>query len=349
MGAAMNLQIEDVAKSYGDVEALKGVSLDIAGGDLVCFLGPSGCGKTTLLRIIAGLEQATAGRILLGGRDLSRVAARQRGFGMVFQSYSLFPNMTARRNVGYGLEVLGWSKARIAERVDQMLRLVALADQAAKYPPQMSGGQQQRIALARALATDPALLLLDEPLSALDAKVREDLRTEIRAVQRRLGITTIMVTHDQDEALTMADKIVVLQGGRVEQVGTPLDLYARPATPFVAQFIGRMNLLDVGPAAGGQAVFAGVPLDLGRPGPARLVGIRPEAVRVEAAAAGGPNVVQGVVAETIYLGNILRLVVTPDGPPAPKLLVETHGGTDPPGPGTRVTLRLPPAALQVLA
>ena len=210
LSAAAALSIRDVAKSYGAVEALRGVSLDVPNGELICFLGPSGCGKTTLLRIIAGLEEVDRGRILLDGRDLSPIPARQRNFGMVFQSYSLFPNRTAARNVAYGLECRGIDKPNMKQRVADMLALVQLTDQADKLPAQMSGGQQQRVALARALAIDPAVLLLDEPLSALDARVREELRIEIRALQQRLGITTVMVTHDQEEALAIADRIVVM-------------------------------------------------------------------------------------------------------------------------------------------
>src|SRR5690625_3158699 len=205
----MSLRIRRVVKRFGHVTALDQVSLDIAAGEFICFLGPSGCGKTTLLRVIAGLERADAGEVLLDDRDLIDVRAGLRDFGGVFQSYSLFPNMTAARNVAYGLECRRWPRQRIDQRVKEMLRLVELEDQADKLPNQMSGGQQQRIALARALAPDPSVLLLDEPLSALDAKVREGLRLEIKSLQQRLGITTIMVTHEQDDALTMADRIVV--------------------------------------------------------------------------------------------------------------------------------------------
>src|SRR5690554_1473472 len=287
----MSLHIRQVVKRFGIVTALDQVSLDIAAGEFVCFLGPSGCGKTTLLRVIAGLEQADSGQVLLGDRDLIDMPARLRNFGVVFQSYSLFPNMTAARNVAYGLECRHWPKQRIAERVKEMLRLVSLEDQAGKLPSQMSGGQQQRIALARALAPDPAVLLLDEPLSALDAKVREDLRLEIRALQQRLGITTIMVTHDQEEALTMADRIVVMRAGRIEQVGSAHELYEQPATRFVAEFIGRMNVLPVEAGPGGVS-FAGRRLEVpaasaasAAPGaaPGRMpavVGLRPEDLRL---------------------------------------------------------------------
>jgi iron(III) transport system ATP-binding protein len=230
-----------------------------------------------------------------------------------------------------------------------MLRLVHLADQANKLPSQLSGGQQQRVALARALAIDPALLLLDEPLSALDAKVREELRTEITTLKRRLGITTIMVTHDQEEALTMADLVVVMRDGAVEQVGSPTELYAAPATPFVAGFIGRMNLIAVAPNGQGKAVFAGRPLRLAADGAVpRTLGIRPEEVDLCEADAAGENVVAGAVVERIYLGNIVRLVVAPDGGAA-LLTVERHGARDLAPIGARVGLRLPPEALKPLA
>jgi iron(III) transport system ATP-binding protein len=348
----MDLAIRDVVKTFGPVQALRGVSLDIESGEFCCFLGPSGCGKTTLLRVVAGLEPADSGSVVLGGRDLSSVPARLRDFGMVFQSYSLFPNMTAARNVGYGLECRGRPKAEIAERATAMLKLVHLSDQAHKLPTQLSGGQQQRVALARALAIDPALLLLDEPLSALDAKVREDLRGEIRSLQRRLGITTVMVTHDQEEALTMADKVVVMHDGAIEQIGTPTELYARPRTAFVAGFIGRMNLIETERRPDGRAVFAGVPLAVADTGSSRLIGIRPEEIELAGADAPAPdgteNRLGGTVTETIFLGNIVRHMVQPDGAAAPPLMIERQVGPEILAVGTRVGLRLPAEHLRVL-
>ncbi len=237
------LRIRGLCKRFGSFTALEKVDLDVLEGEFVCFLGPSGCGKTTLLRAIAGLDVQTSGTIEQAGRDISHLPPNARDFGIVFQSYALFPNLTVRANVAYGLEAIRRPRAEVEARVAELLELVGLADQAHKYPAQLSGGQQQRVALARALALRPGLLLLDEPLSALDARVRARLRGEIRDLQRRLGITTIMVTHDQEEALTMADRIVVMNRGRIEQVGTPDEVYARPATPFVADFIGRMNFL----------------------------------------------------------------------------------------------------------
>ncbi|MGE3540950.1 MAG: putative 2-aminoethylphosphonate ABC transporter ATP-binding protein [Candidatus Tectimicrobiota bacterium] len=237
------LSLRHVSKTFGTFAALDNVSLDIAQGEFICFLGPSGCGKTTLLRAIAGLDIQTSGSIIQAGHDISLWPVRQRDFGIVFQSYALFPNLTVHENVAYGLKNRRTARRAIACRVAELLALVGLAEQGQKYPAQLSGGQQQRVALARALALAPGLLLLDEPLSALDARVREHLRGELRAVHRRLALTTIMVTHDQEEALTMADRIVVLHEGRVAQIGTPTQIYARPATPFVAHFIGRMNFL----------------------------------------------------------------------------------------------------------
>ena len=344
----MKLSLAGIVKRFGDLVALNQVALTIEPGEFVCFLGPSGCGKTTLLRVIAGLEQADTGSVRLGDTDLARVPARQRNFGVVFQSYSLFPNLSVARNVAYGLECQGRARAEIDTRVTAMLRLVQLTDQAHKLPAQLSGGQQQRVALARALAPDPAVLLLDEPLSALDAQVREELRFEIRDVQRRLGITTVMVTHDQDEALTMADRIVVMEGGRIEQIGTPRDLYETPATRFVAGFIGRMNLLEVQPDGAGASRFAGTTLRVADASAAvRWLAIRPEALTLADPATGGDNLVVGEVAEVVYLGNLSRVVVaTGDGDA--RLVVEVHGDTPVPALHERVGLHLPAAALRVL-
>jgi iron(III) transport system ATP-binding protein len=244
-GPAAYLRVANLTKNFGLFTALKEVSLDVALGEFVCFLGPSGCGKTTLLRIIAGLETQTTGRIEQAGRDISDLPPSQRDFGIVFQSYALFPNLTVEQNIAYGLQSVERDKAKIKARTTELLNLVGLPEQGPKYPAQLSGGQQQRIALARALAISPGLLLLDEPLSALDAKVRGYLRHEIKRLQRRLGVTTIMVTHDQEEALSMADRVVVMNDGVIEQIGTPTEIYREPASLFVADFIGSMNKLRV--------------------------------------------------------------------------------------------------------
>ncbi|MDO8876399.1 MAG: putative 2-aminoethylphosphonate ABC transporter ATP-binding protein [Pseudolabrys sp.] len=237
------LKIRNVTKRFGDFVALQDVNLDIRRGEFISFLGPSGCGKTTLLRAISGLDVQSAGSIEQDGRDISNLPVNQRDFGIVFQSYALFPNLKIKDNVGYGLVSAGKSRTEIKSRVAELLTMVGLADQAEKYPSQLSGGQQQRVSLARALALSPGLLLLDEPLSALDARVRARLRGEIRELQQRLGITTVMVTHDQEEALTMSDRIVVMSKGKIEQIGTPDEVYRSPASPFVADFIGRMNFI----------------------------------------------------------------------------------------------------------
>ena len=235
------LRISNLSKNFGTFTALSDISLTINEGEFVCFLGPSGCGKTTLLRAIAGLDIQTAGTIEQAGKDISNLPSSERDFGIVFQSYALFPNLKVVRNVAYGLENKRLPRDQIRARVKELLELVGLSDQREKYPAQLSGGQQQRVALARALATSPGLLLLDEPLSALDAKVRSHLRHEIKQLQNQLGVTTVMVTHDQEEALTMADRIVVMNHGVIEQVASPVEVYREPTTLFVADFIGEMN------------------------------------------------------------------------------------------------------------
>lgn len=246
------LSIENLWKAFGSFYALKDISLDINDGEFVCFLGPSGCGKTTLLRAIAGLDLQTKGKVTQDGQDVSNLPPSERDFGIVFQSYALFPNLTIEKNIAFGLENAGRSKSEIVSRVNELLELVGLPEQGKKYPAQLSGGQQQRIALARAIATNPGLLLLDEPLSALDAKVRVHLRHEIKELQRQLGVTTVMVTHDQEEALAMADRIVVMNHGVIEQVGSPTEIYHEPANLFVADFIGEMNQIESSVTKGGR-------------------------------------------------------------------------------------------------
>jgi len=305
------LRIEDVTKRFGHFTALDRISLTVSPGEFVCFLGPSGCGKTTLLRAIAGLDLQDAGRIEMDGRDVSRAPPAARDFGIVFQSYALFPNLTVAANVGYGLVNRRWPRRKVEERVAELLDLVGLPEQGTKYPVQLSGGQQQRVALARALATSPRLLLLDEPLSALDARVRLRLREQIRELQRRLGVTTIMVTHDQEEALTMADRIVVMNQGVIEQVGSPTEIYARPATAFVADFVGKMSFFEGRLSGPGRLSVAGIELgcldDRGlAAGSSVTVGLRPEEVRVRGVEAGQPNTVAVRVADLEYLGAFCR-------------------------------------------
>jgi iron(III) transport system ATP-binding protein len=313
-----HLSVRGLTKRFAQFTALKSVSLDVLPGEFVCFLGPSGCGKTTLLRAIAGLDPQSEGLIEIAGRDVSNLPPAARDFGIVFQSYALFPNLSVADNVGYGLVNRKWPRAKIAARVGELLAMVGLADQAAKYPVQLSGGQQQRVALARALATSPTLLLLDEPLSALDAKVRVRLRDEIKGLQRRLGVTTIMVTHDQEEALAMADRIVVMNHGVVEQIGTPTEIYRRPASAFVADFIGAMNFLSAHGVAPGRIRLGGV--DLACPGSQAAAGvpvqvaIRPEEVQVRGVGEGTPNRLGVTVRGLDFLGSFCRAeLVAKDG------------------------------------
>ncbi len=324
----MFLSLRDVTKTFGKVMAVDAVSLDIEEGELICFLGPSGCGKTTLLRLIAGLEQSDTGRIFMAGEDLAETAERDRNFGMVFQSYALFPNMTVAKNIAYGLECHNWRKGDIGSRVDEMLELVHLEDQIDKHPSQLSGGQQQRVALARALAPKPYVLLLDEPLSALDAKVRATLRGELRKLQQGLGITTVMVTHDQEEALTMADRVVVMNEGVIEQVGSPVEIYSHPTTSFVANFIGTMNFLDVNAAADGKVRLGEVEISCANwrlepsPNQAVRLAVRPEDVRLQARRDGLPNSVMAEVVWIEFLGSVYRIDLLLDGDRAQMIRAE---------------------------
>jgi len=350
------LEIRGLIKRFGDFVAVHDISLDVFEGEFVCFLGPSGCGKTTLLRAIAGLDIQTAGAIAQAGRDISALPPSGRDFGIVFQSYALFPNLTVNRNVAYGLENRKTPKAEVAARVNELLQLVGMPEQGDKYPAQLSGGQQQRVALARALATSPGLLLLDEPLSALDAKVRVRLRQEVKHLQHRLGVTTIMVTHDQEEALTMADRIVVMNQGVIEQVGTPEEIYRRPASPFVADFVGTMNFLPGTAAGRGRVRMGGVELvtanslpDVSQ-GHVVTVCIRPEDVVARNITAATPNAVQAVVDELEFLGSFYRATLRPRGPDPTRfradfsinLMRDFHIAE-----GGEVTVSLPPEHLRI--
>jgi iron(III) transport system ATP-binding protein len=348
--------LEGVAKKFGPVVALGGVSLTVGESEFICFLGPSGCGKTTLLRIIAGLERQNAGVVHLAGRDVSTLPPSARDYGIVFQSYALFPNLTVARNVAYGLEARRWSRARIAARVGELLALVGLAPLEHRYPAQLSGGEQQRVALARALAPAPSLLLLDEPLSALDARVRLGLRHEIKALQRRLGITTIMVTHDQEEALAMADRIVVMNHGAIEQIGTPLAIYTEPSSLFVARFVGQMNLLQaIADAEPGWARLGSLALRH-RPGVAPSPGtrlslaIRPEEIQIGPAVTNAANRLDGRVAAIQFLGAFTRLSLTLPDRGAPPLECDLPAGAVADvgvKEGVDLPLALPPAHLRV--
>ena len=299
------VQLTDLRRLYGGVAALDGLTLHIEPGEFVALLGPSGCGKTTALRCLAGLEDPDSGTITVGGADVTRVPTNKRDMGMVFQAYSLFPHMTARQNVEFGLELRKHDKSARRDRAAQMLELVGLSAHLDKYAHQMSGGQQQRVALARALAIEPRVLLLDEPLSALDAKVRTQLRDEIRRIQLEVGTTTLFVTHDQEEALAVADRVGVMNAGRLEQIAPPAQLYSEPASPFVADFVGLTNRLS-GTADGAAALVLGASVPL-LPGSATgdvVVLVRPEAIRIAPAADGAAQVVSAS-----FLGGHGRVIV----------------------------------------
>jgi putative spermidine/putrescine transport system ATP-binding protein len=317
----MNIALRGVTKRFGEALAVDALSLELGQGELVSLVGGSGCGKTTTLRMIAGFERPDAGEIAFDGRVVNDVPPRRRDVGIVFQSYALFPTMTVGENIAFGLRVARWPEARIRERVGEMLDLTRLAGLERRYANQLSGGQQQRVALARALARRPGILLLDEPLSALDAKIRLRLRGEIRRIQRDLGITTLYVTHDQEEALSIADRIAVMAGGRIEQVGRPEEIYGAPRTRFVADFIGIANLLTcrVVAAAEGLVDWRGVRLRVPRAelhdGERVVVSIRPEKLAiVDGAVADSTwNRLDGVVEVATFLGPIVRAEVTVAG------------------------------------
>jgi len=305
------LQLESITKRFGTFSALSDVNLDIGEGEFVCFLGPSGCGKSTLLRVIAGLERQSSGRILQSGRDMSFARPAERKVGIVVQSYALFPNLNVYENVAYGLKNQRPRNSDIPGDVQRLLELVDLAGMDAKFPAQLSGGQQQRVALARAIAPSPRLLLLDEPLSALDALVRLHLRQQIKQLQQRLGLTTILVTHDQEEALTMADRVVVMNSGRIEQVAVPTSLYSQPVTPFVASFVGKMNFLR-GDITGrtlrvGDAQFA-LPAGLDAAGERGSVTVcfRPEDVRLARDGKGNGDRLPATISSIEFLGPFWR-------------------------------------------
>jgi len=322
--ASPYLAVHGLTRRYGAFTALDHVSLALRHGEFVCLLGPSGCGKTTLLRQIAGLDLPDSGRITLQDRDITRLPPAKRDYGIVFQSYALFPNLTVADNIAYGLTPRR-ERARHRERVRELLDMVGLPGSEDKYPAQLSGGQQQRVALARALATSPGLLLLDEPLSALDARVRDKLRDELKRLQKKLGVTTLMVTHDQAEALAIADRVVVMNNGQIEQVGTPAEIYRRPSSRFVAEFVGEANWL---PARRVDAYsvtvgvhtlkLAGVPAQ----GEACTVFVRPEDILVKPRWEAAPNTLLARIADVSFAGAMTRLQLLPEGMPGVTLLAE---------------------------
>ncbi|MFI5253995.1 MAG: ABC transporter ATP-binding protein [Candidatus Limnocylindrales bacterium] len=349
------LELTGVQKRFGDVAAVDDFNLKAERGEFVSFLGPSGCGKTTTLRMIAGFERPTAGQIMVDGADITHRAPNQRNVGMVFQSYALFPNMSVADNVGFGLKVRKRPRAEIRKRVGELLDLIHLPDKADRFPYQLSGGQQQRVALARALAIEPQVLLLDEPLSALDAKIRVLLRNEIRAIQRQLGITTVYVTHDQEEALSLSDRVVVMSEGRIEQVGTPFEIYNFPQTAFVASFVGTLNHLEatvVDPAAGlvrveDQQLRVAKPITDRRAGETVSVAIRPEALAL-GEAAPGVNQLRGTIAQVTFLGSIVRIRIQLGAGTSISFDTFNNPHLAVPAEGQAVALAVPPEACLIL-
>ena len=310
---AWDVELRAVRKSFGETEAVRGVNLRIASGAFVTLLGPSGCGKTTLLRMIAGIEAPSSGEVLVAGKPVQDTKLRDRRTRMVFQSYALFPHMTVAGNVAYGLRATGVAKADIARRVGEALEMIGIPDKALARPGQLSGGQQQRVALARALVTRPTVLLLDEPLGALDLKMRRRMQAELKVLQREVGITFVYVTHDQEEALALSDRIVIMEAGQVAQDGAPADVYHRPTSPYVADFIGETNLLRVEAAGTGAVMVAGtrIPVGPAHHGPGLLT-VRPENVGIAAMGLGARPSMGGVPGEAVdvsFLGAFHRITI----------------------------------------
>jgi putative spermidine/putrescine transport system ATP-binding protein len=342
---SLAVELNDLTRVYGTVRALDGLTLHLEPGELVALLGPSGCGKTTALRIVAGLDEATSGSVSVGGKDITSVPANKRDMGMVFQAYSLFPHMTVLDNVAFGLKLRGTDTTQRRSRSGDMLDLVGLSAHKDKYASELSGGQQQRVALARALAIEPSVLLLDEPLSALDAKVRVQLRDEIRRVQLEVGTTTLFVTHDQEEALAVADRVGVMNQGRLEQLAAPADLYANPTTPFVAQFVGLTNKVPAQVTDGRAELFGtSVPALAGSiTSGAGMALVRPESVEMSPDEAG-----DATVSSVAFLGPISRVHVTvPDGAVLTAQM-SSHQASDF-AVGERVRLSVEPSGVLVVA
>jgi spermidine/putrescine transport system ATP-binding protein len=343
--------LERLSKRFGDVEAVRELTLDIGDGEFFSLLGPSGCGKTTTLRLIAGFEEPSDGRIFIGDREVTQTPAHKRPVNTVFQSYALFPHLSVADNVAFGLRFKSVEKRERRRRVGEALQLVRLEGFERRKPSQLSGGQQQRVALARALILEPAVLLLDEPLGALDAKLRRSLQIELKSIQEAVGITFVYVTHDQEEALTMSDRMAVMADGLVQQLGTPRDVYEEPATTFVADFLGVSNLMSAHAEGGGHVRLGEAALSAGRGdvearGEVRLT-IRPERVRVEAVGTDGENRLLGTVSRVVYLGSTTQILLELA---AGQTLQATASAADglPPGEGEAVTVHLPAEALRVL-
>jgi spermidine/putrescine transport system ATP-binding protein len=355
--AGGEVQLVELVKRFGDIVAVDGITLDMPSGEFFSLLGPSGCGKTTTLRMIAGFERPTEGQILLDGVDVARVPPHRRQVNTVFQNYALFPHLNVEKNVAFGLHYKDVSKEESSERVRKSLSLVRLEGFEKRRPNQLSGGQQQRVALARALILNPSVLLLDEPLGALDAKLRKALQLELKAIQEEVGITFIYVTHDQEEALTMSDRIAVMSDGRIEQVGTPREVYEEPATAYVADFLGVSNLME-GSAMGssgdgrcrvklGEFVVMAGQGEEDALGPVKLV-IRPERVQLEAQGGSGENRVPAMVERSVYVGSILQLIVRLAHGEAIQVWIQNRGDGEDYPQGTAVTAHLPVEALRVL-
>jgi spermidine/putrescine transport system ATP-binding protein len=352
------IQLEELTKAFGEHVAVAGIDLDMRPGEFFTLLGPSGCGKTTTLRMIAGFEQPTSGRIMLDGSDVARVPPHRRNVNTVFQSYALFPHLDVSKNVAFGLKYQKVEKSERAKRVQAALELVNLTEFAHRKADQLSGGQQQRVALARALVLQPRVLLLDEPLGALDAKLRKNLQLELKALQSELGITFVFVTHDQEEALTMSDRIAVMNRGLVEQAASPRSIYEEPTTVFVAEFLGVSNLLEA-EAVGrdgascavriGDRVFRCGQGELDTRGDVKVM-IRPERIAIEPHAEGGDERLPGIVERSVFLGGSHEVHVRVLGGELMKAMVANDGSPPPVSldPGAAVSLRLPPAALRVL-
>ena len=349
------LELNNINKTFGGgLQVVKDFNMHIAKGEFVSFLGPSGCGKTTTLRMVAGFELPTSGSIRIDGVEQNNLKTSQRNIGMVFQAYALFPNMTAAQNVAFGLRVKNKSREETASTVADMLKLVGLEHLADRYPFQLSGGQQQRVALARALAIKPQVLLLDEPLSALDAKIRVSLREEIREIQRKLGITTIFVTHDQEEALSISDRIVVMHQGRADQIGTPFEIYNKPATKFVANFVGTLSTIEArvaDPAAnsvniGNSTVTLPEPIGDVKAGDRITLALRPEALALNGAE-GRDYALTGKVEAVSFLGSVIRTRLNVDGQPLSFDIFNTPAAR-PPVAGEMIEARFSPADLLVI-
>ncbi|HYU93645.1 MAG TPA: ABC transporter ATP-binding protein [Actinomycetota bacterium] len=351
------VKLVDLVKRFADVTAVAGINLEMQPGEFFSLLGPSGCGKTTTLRLIAGFERPDEGQILLDDADMAQVPPHKRNVNTVFQNYALFPHLNVFDNVAFGLRYKDVGKQEIKQKVGDSLALVRLEGMQKRRPSQLSGGQQQRVALARALILNPAVLLLDEPLGALDAKLRKALQLELKALQEEVGITFIYVTHDQEEALTMSDRLAVMSNGRVEQVGTPNEVYEEPRTTYVADFLGVSNLMDAraeGPDGDGRCkvrlgdfqLLAGQGESDAR-GEARIV-IRPERVALEAQGATGENRVPGMVERVVYVGSILQVIVHLAPGQTLQAWIQNQGEGVPYGQGTPVTVHLPVDALRVL-